>query len=192
MIARSARADRPDAAEQSSEREHCSSIAFGSVRRCQAARSIPAGGGSKVWKGDSSRPASPPIQRFFYREAGIQRRIGRTTKINPRNVLINNTLFSKVLGNMSKTDDYFSGQEERAFCSVCDRSFLKPRLSRREVCSPECKRERALRYGAAYRQFGRDERVRLKAMFDGRTPTADDFLKLVRARRSGGSTPQKD
>lgn len=80
------------------------------------------------------------------------------------------------------SEPLFSEEVRTASCVICAGSF-SPGRRHANVCSPACRRERKLRYGAAYRQYGRDGKRWLHDLFGGRRPTKEDFLKLLERRR---------
>jgi hypothetical protein len=71
---------------------------------------------------------------------------------------------------------------ERA-CVICSVTFTAPPRSRATACSDACRRERRLRYGAAYRQQCREMKAEILAMFGGRQPTEEDFIRLIQQRK---------
>lgn len=69
-----------------------------------------------------------------------------------------------------------------AACVICGGKFV-PANSRANSCSDACRRQRRLRYGAAYRQQGRQARQKLLDMFGGRRPTGDELLQMLKTRK---------
>jgi len=76
----------------------------------------------------------------------------------------------------------FSGDRVRQ-CVTCGEQFTAV-TSRANAYSTACRRERQLRYGAAYRADIRQRRADILAKFGGHAPTRDDFLRLLQARKS--------
>lgn len=73
--------------------------------------------------------------------------------------------------------------QKSAVCVICGGSFEPGPRSKITTCSPACGRERRLRYGAAYRQSGRDMRAKLSAAFGGRWPTVEELMERQREQR---------
>ncbi|MDF8353222.1 hypothetical protein [Ensifer adhaerens] len=84
---------------------------------------------------------------------------------------------------MAKTEAFFTEQQIEAKCVVCGADFLTQAKNPRSACSDTCKRTRALRYGAAYRQHGREIRQKLFDMLGGRKPTGEEIMKLIQLRK---------
>lgn len=84
---------------------------------------------------------------------------------------------------MSKTEAFFTERQIEARCAICGADFLTRARSPKSVCSDNCKRTRALRYGAAYRQQGREIRQKLLDLFGGRRPTAEEILRFIQQRK---------
>lgn len=80
------------------------------------------------------------------------------------------------------SEPLFYEEVQAANCVICAASFI-PTRPHANVCSPACRRERKLRYGAAYRQFGRDGKRWLHDLFGGRRPTQEEFLRMIQQRK---------
>lgn len=91
----------------------------------------------------------------------------------------------KISDEQPKSDNsepLFYDEVQAEICVICAASFT-PTRPHANVCSPACRRERKLRYGAAYRQFGRDGKRWLHDLFGGRRPTQEEFLRMVQQRK---------
>jgi hypothetical protein len=69
-----------------------------------------------------------------------------------------------------------------AACVICGAKFVRTN-SRANACSAACRRERRLRYAAAYRQEGREARQKIREMFGGRRPTEEEIFQLLKMRK---------
>lgn len=78
-----------------------------------------------------------------------------------------------------------------ATCVICGHDF-SPATSRASTCSDACRRERKLRYGAAYRHQGRLAGQKLLDMFGGRRPTGDEILQMLRAKSGQSCLAEED
>src|SRR5690606_14798004 len=84
--------------------------------------------------------------------------------------------------NSSISELFISAGHVAAVCTVCGGEFSKPRGSRLQVCSAECKRLRGLRHATAYRQQGREMRAALLERFGGKWPTREELFQLLQHR----------
>lgn len=84
--------------------------------------------------------------------------------------------------NSDISEPLFSEEVRTSNCVICAASFFPARRDA-NVCSPACRRARKLRYGAAYRQYGRDGKQWLHDLFGGRRPTQEEFLRIVQQRK---------
>ncbi|MBB3944765.1 putative nucleic acid-binding Zn ribbon protein [Rhizobium skierniewicense] len=83
---------------------------------------------------------------------------------------------------MTEKEVFFTDGPRVGICVICNAEFENGDRPR-QVCSEACKRERALRYGATYRQDNRDLRAKIHAMFGGRAPTQGELLALIKSRK---------
>ncbi|MBU1313979.1 MAG: hypothetical protein KJ947_22570 [Alphaproteobacteria bacterium] len=84
--------------------------------------------------------------------------------------------------NQAILEPFISEPPRTATCVICGGEFAAA-TSRANSCSDACRRERRLRYGAAYRQQGRQARQQLLDMFGGRRPTGDELLQMLKTRK---------
>ncbi|NSZ65156.1 hypothetical protein G6L16_018680 [Agrobacterium tumefaciens] len=85
---------------------------------------------------------------------------------------------------MSDFRGLFPARAQTGTCAECGSIFEKKSKAQRVVCSDACKRKRALRYGAEYRQNNRDLRAKIYDMFGGRAPTQADLSDFIKSRKA--------
>lgn len=90
---------------------------------------------------------------------------------------------SEAAAETPENEVFFNSAGASRICVICGASFDPGPRSKITTCSPPCGRERRLRYGAAYRQQGREARQKLLDMFGGRRPTGEELLQLHRDRK---------
>ncbi|NTG65386.1 hypothetical protein [Rhizobium rhizogenes] len=96
----------------------------------------------------------------------------------------NNGENSSPEGESSEKRVFFTGGQRRHLCIICDCEFERGPRSPAVTCSEECSRERRLRYGASYRQQGREAKARMLEMFGGRRPTEEEIFQLLQQRKN--------
>lgn len=84
----------------------------------------------------------------------------------------------------AKSQHLFPAPLKAVSCVICGKAFECKATSNANACSEICRRERRLRYGAKYRQFGREGRAQVRAMFGGRDPTEGEILDFIKQRRN--------
>lgn len=96
-----------------------------------------------------------------------------------------------MIEKMTDFQGLFPGDTRTATCIECGSVFEKKPKARRVVCSDACKRKRALRYGAQYRQNNSDLRAKIHAAFGGRAPTQAELVEIIKSRKAQphGGTP---
>ncbi len=89
-----------------------------------------------------------------------------------------------MIEKMTDFQGLFPGDTQTATCIECGSVFEKKPKARRVVCSDACKRKRALRYGAQYRQNNSDLRAKIHAAFGGRAPTQAELVEIIKSRKA--------
>lgn len=137
------------------------------------------GEGQKSERATVSPPAPPSLRDFFP---------GKLEKMSPAEKP-QQQLFDFIRENepeppkTPEIEPFFTAVPRKAECMICGAIFELPPRSSGKTCSADCRRQRQLNYGAAYRQQGREARQKLHDMFGGRRPTGEELLQLHRARK---------
>jgi hypothetical protein len=85
---------------------------------------------------------------------------------------------------MSDFPSLFPGAPQTVTCIECGGLFEKNSKAHRLICSDACKRSRAVRYAAEYRQTKREMRGKILATFGGRAPTQAELLEIIKSRKA--------